>query len=133
MPALTRFTAIRVNATQIRTPQILAEADAVTLDHCARIITDVSAYPPVPGPPNRYERTGRLLANWRLKRLGEASYQVYNATQDRRGRYYAGYVHGQSSQTWFHRGHGWRNIKDYLRRAEFRVAVQAVITRGIRF
>lgn len=133
MPALARFTAIRANANQLNIAAIVAAADLHTQVHCARVITEIAPYPPVPPLPNTYVRTSRLITYWRVRRKGPASHEIYNPVQDPRGRYYAGYVHGPSGQTWFHAAHGWRNIRDHLHREEFVAGAQAIISGGIKF
>lgn len=133
MPVLFRFTAIRVNSAQINNALLVAELDAFTQAHIARIITEVAPYPPPPPrPPNRYVRTNRLITYWRARRKGLASWEAYNPVQDPRGRYYAGYVHGPAGQAWFHAAHGWKNVRDYLHRTEFAAGAQAIIAKGIR-
>lgn len=132
MPKFVQFTAIRANAKIIPGPAIRAALDAYTLDFCADIVIATSPYPPVPATPtNRYERTGRLLRNWRVRPLpqagGNLGYQIDNPTQDRWGRYYGGFVHGPSDQTSFHAAHGWENIGDHIDRAQFREGAQEII------
>lgn len=135
MPTLVQFTAIRTNARIIPMPEIREELDAFTRDFCGDVVIEVSQYPPVPAPPNRYVRTGRLIRNWRVqpKSTGDQiKYVIDNPTQDRRGRYYVNYVHGPSGQTSFHSAHGWKNIGDYKDRDRFRAGVQAIIQAGAR-
>lgn len=132
MPILVQFTAIRSNARIIPAEAIRAELDEFTLTHCGNILNEIAPYPPVPPPPNRYVRTGRLLRNWRVRNTGtgdQVKYTIDNPVQDRRGRYYVRYVQGPSGQTWFHSAHGWKNIGDYKDRDRFRAGVQAIISR----
>jgi len=125
---MVRFTAIRANARIIPGPEIVAALDDYTLEYCGEVVLEVSEYPPVPPPPNTYVRTGRLLTYWRVVKQAIASYRIINPTQDRWGRYYAGYVHGPSGQTGFHAAHGWKNIRDHIDRPKFQRGAQAIIS-----
>lgn len=131
MPVLVQYTPIRANAAIIPSALIRAELDAFTRDFCGDVVIAVAEYPPVPPPPNRYVRTGRLLRNWRVlpKPTGDQiKYVIDNPVQDKRGRYYASFVHGPGTgQVWFHSAHGWKNIADYRDRERFRTGVQAII------
>lgn len=132
MPQLVQFTAIRSNAAIVPAAVVRAELEVFTRDFCADVVIAVSPYPPVPPPPNRYVRTGRLVVNWRVKPAGDGDqikYVIDNPVQDRRGRYYVNYVHGPSGQTSFHSAHGWHNIGDFKDRDIFRAGVQAIISR----
>lgn len=131
MPVLVSFTAIRSNARFKPGPLIRAELEGFTQDWCAEIVRNIEAYPPIPGPPNRYVRTGRLFANWRIRSLGngdEIKYVIDNPVQDKRGRYYVNYVNGPSGQTSFHSAHGWHNISEYKDRATYQIGVQSIIS-----
>lgn len=130
MPVLVQYTAIRANPAILPGPLIRAELDAFTRDFCGEVVIAISDYPPVPPPPNRYVRTGRLLRNWRVLSKGtgdQIKYVIDNPVQDRRGRFYVGYVQGPSGQTSFHSAHGWKNILDYKDRDRFSTGVQAII------
>lgn len=132
MPILVQFTAIRSNAKLVPAAAIHAELEVFTQEFCATIVKDVQDYPPVPPPPNRYVRTGRLLRYWRVQSRSsgdQIKYVIDNPVQDRRGRYYVNYVHGPNGQTSFHSAHGWKNIGDFRSRDTFRVGVQAIISR----
>lgn len=132
MPVLVSFTAIRANARIIPTAIVAAELHAFTGSYCDQVVESVSMYPPVPPPPNRYVRTGRLILNWRVRNMSvgdQIKYVIDNPVQDRRGRYYVSYVHGPTGQTSFHSAHGWRNLIEFKDRDSFRAGVQAIISR----
>lgn len=128
MSVRVRFTAIRANSRIIHGPETYAALHEYTQDYCSDIILQL-AYPPPQELPS-YKRTFRLLLNWRLRDVSSGSgiqYQISNATQDRWGRYYSGYVHGPSRQASFHAGRH-KNIGDLVDRPQFKQGAQLVIT-----
>lgn len=138
MSVRVRFTAIRANARIIPGPEVYTALHEFTRDYCSTIIIDVSEYPPeVPpreGKTMGYQRTYRLLKNWRLKDVSSGvgiQYQIDNPVQDRWGRYYSGYVHGPR-QASFHAAHGWKNIRDRIDRPAFKAGAQATIMEVVR-
>jgi hypothetical protein len=139
MSVKVQFTAIRANAAKIPGPAVYAALHEYTQGYCAEIIMRTSEYPP-PVPPRSesgtgYQRTFRLLKNWRLKDVSSGAgiqYQITNPVQDRWGRYYSGYVHGPSGQTSFHAAHGWKNIADEIDRPAFKAGAQATLLEVVR-
>lgn len=130
MPVLVRFTAIRSNSRIVQTAEMRAALDDWTRDFCEEVVNAIGSYPPIPGAPNRYKRTGRLFGQWRVRKMDntdQIKYVIDNPVQDRRGRYYVNYVHGPSGQTSFHSAHGWRNIGEYKDRETWKAGVQQII------
>lgn len=130
MPALVQFTAIRSNSRIVQTAEMRAALDQWTNDFCEEVVEKVRGYPPIPGTPNRYVRTGRLFYQWRVRKMDntdQIKYVIDNPVQDRRGRYYANFVHGPSGQTGFHSAHGWVNIGEFKDRESWKAGVQAII------
>lgn len=138
MSVRVQFTAIRANAARIPAPAVYEALHEYTRGYCAEVIMVVSVYPPPvqPGTGHRpYQRTFRLLRNWRLVDASAGSgiqYRIQNSVQDRWGRYYSGMVHGPSRQVSFHAEHGWENIKDHIDRPAFKAGAQTVITETVR-
>lgn len=138
MSVRVQFTAIRANANRIPAPQVYEALHEYTRGYCAEIIMKTSEYPP-PVPPREgrkgYERTFRLLRNWRLIDASAGvgiQYRIQNSVQDRWGRYYSGMVHGPSRQVSFHAAHGWQNIKDNVDRPAFKAGAQTVMVETVR-
>jgi len=136
MSVRVRFSAIRANSRIIHGPETYAALHEYTQSYCANFIMEL-VYPPPPDKPanpgtgKAYQRTYRLLRNWRLKDVSSGvgiQWQINNPAQDRWGRYYSGYVHGPSGQASFHAAWGWPNIRDKIDRPEFKKGAQLVIS-----
>src|SRR6266568_4397301 len=129
MPFLAQFTAIRANSKIVKVAEMRSALDDWTREFCEEVVNTIGPYPGIPGPPNRYKRTGRLFSNWRVRPVGsddQIKYVIDNPVQDKRGRYYANFVHGPGvspMQKSFHAAHGWRNIKEFKDRATWKAGV----------
>lgn len=139
MSVRVQFTAIRANARIIPGPEVYTALHEYTQGFCAEIIMETSVYPPpvLDTQTGRlaYTRTFKLLGAWRLKDISAGvgiQYVITNAAQDRRGRYYSGYVHGPTGQAGFHVQHGWENIRDHVDRPQFKAGAQATIMGVVR-
>lgn len=82
-----------------------------------------------------YERTGELARRWQHRIAnshGALAVEFTNYARDRSGRFYANLVQG-AQQTWFHRDHGWRTIREILKEfgEELREDVQRSINRAL--
>lgn len=133
-----KFTAIRANSRllKLNLAAVTAQIDSATRSFAEDIVEELQKYPPVPAG-STYERTGRLRSNWRVQRtVGHSGiqYSITNPVQEQRPRgvYYSGLVQGRSTQTWFHRSHGWQTVEDVLERRggrnQLASTVQSIIT-----
>lgn len=128
-----RFRALTTKPQQIRTAALGGAVSRFQRGWAEDTIKQFQEYPPVPGG-STYERTWQLGMGWRV--LGPTNsasgllVRIVNVATDKYGRRYMQFVQG-AFQTGVHIAHGWRNVRDYLNRVQYRRALQDVINRHI--
>lgn len=118
---------VRYEALRLRGPEIIDQATRDAEYIAEQVIKEAGEYPPIPGPPNRYERTYVLASGW------------YQSNPYRRGNVVGVYIGNSApyfdyvvglSQRDYHGAHGWKRLIDVLKPYEIDFANRITRTIG---
>lgn len=117
------FRALGHGKLQLTPANHVSQVERYMIKFMADIKDVMRTYPPVPPPPNRYKRTGKLGFGWIMTPIsttaGGLSIRLVNYVK------YAPFVQGQY-QRWYHARTGWKVLQDNERRSEYNAGLRSL-------